>query len=723
MGENKKKIKEILKEGSIKSYAQVFFSDSTAFGILLLLVSFFDFYAGLYGLIAVLITNIIALMMGYNEFKIKKGTYAYNSLLVGLGIGLSFAFGWQSLIIVFIAAILSLIFTIVIEAFLAKYGLPFLSIPFLLVMWIVLLSSRELSALGLSERGIYNINEIYGIGGKFLVDIYQWFESIDKPLFLKTFFLSLGAIFFQYNILAGILIALGLLYHSRISFTLALLGFATAFLFYQLLGVDITHYGYSYIGFNYILTAIAIGGYFLIPNKYSFLWVIILLPIVVLISLSAAEVLKYYQLPVYSLPFNVVVLSFLYFLKLRAKHTLPLNEVIIQLNSPERNLYYYQQAQMRFKWLSYFPMYLPFMGRWRVSQAEDGEYTHQGEWKYAWDFVIVDQTGKQFSSYGDYVTDYYCFNKHVVAPSDGTVVEVVNNIEDNIIGDANLLQNWGNSVVIKHTEYLYSQVSHLKKGSIVVKKGDIVKKGDLLAFCGNSGRSPFPHLHFQLQATPYIGSKTINYPISHYIRYIDDKYELHSYDKPQLNDEVSNMELTTLLTTAFKFIPGQKLRYQFNGKKVEWEVKTNYYNNTYIYCPETNSFAYLYNDGQVFYFMSFAGDKTSALYYFYLALYQIPLGFYPELKLMDIFPPNAVFSKTEMIIHDVFAPFFSIYEAKYQMMFVDIDDDLDPELIKIQSKVSLFRLNQNIKTTRFNITISSKGISSIQSSEIKLELI
>jgi len=718
-----KKTWQVIKQGSIKSYAQIFFSDNMTFGWLLFAVSFFDFYAGLYGVLSVLITNIVALTMGYDRRKVQTGTYAYNSLLVGLGVGLTFVPGWQSAIIVFIAAVLTFIFTIVFEAWLSKYGLPFLSIPFILVMWIIILSSRELGALGLSERGIYTVNEIYGIGGKYLVQIYQWFEQIDKPLFLKTYFLSLGAIFFQYNILAGMLISLGLLYHSRIAFTLSVLGFATAFIFYQLLGIDITQYGYSYIGFNYILTAIAIGGFFLIPNKYSFLWVVVLLPVVVLISLSAEEILKSFQLPVYSLPFNAVVLSFLYFIKLRYRHdTVPLKEVVVQLNSPEKNLYYYEQASLRFKWLSYFPMYLPFLGKWTVSQAEDGDYTHQGDWKYAWDFIINDFKGKQYKNQGDYPTDYYCFDKNIVAPSDGTVVAVVDQVDDNIIGDVNLLQNWGNSIVIKHTEYLYSQVSHLRKGSIVVKKGQMVKKGDLLAHCGNSGRSPYPHLHFQLQATPYVGSKTLSYPISHYIKYNEKSYELHSYDKPQLNDVVSNMEVTDLLYKSLKFIPGQKLHYNFNGVEEVWEVKTDFYNNTYLYCAATNSYAYLYNDGQVHYFKSFTGDKQSALYYFYLALYQIPLGYYHHMKVLDRLPPNVVVNKFRMIIHDFLAPVFPVYKALYNMEFIDIDDELSPENIQIQSAVQLYRFNQHYKTYFFTITVNTKGIFKIESDSIVLEL-
>ena len=114
----------------LKSYAQVFFSNNILFGTLLLLVSFFDFYAGLYGLVAVILTNITALLMGYNELKINSGSYAYNSLLVGLGIGLNFVPGWPSFLIVVFAAILTLIFTVILDGFLGKYGLPFLFVCF-----------------------------------------------------------------------------------------------------------------------------------------------------------------------------------------------------------------------------------------------------------------------------------------------------------------------------------------------------------------------------------------------------------------------------------------------------------------------------------------------------------------------------------------------------------------------------------------------------------------
>ncbi len=690
--------------------------------MLLLLVSFIDVYAGLAGLISVFTSNILAKILGFNRINILKGAYGFNSLLVGLGIGLTYTPGLETLIVVIIASITTLLITIALEGILGKYYLPFLSIPFILGIWIILLAGRDLSALGLSQRGIYTTNEIYQLGGRKLTDFYIWIQNFDKPFFIKTYFLSLGAIFFQYNIIAGILIAAGLLYHSRISFILSLLGFATAFVFYKILGVNITQYGYTYIGFNYILTAIAIGGIFLVPNKYSFLSILFLLPIVVLITLSTSRLLAPYQLPVYSLPFNIIVLLFLYFLKLRTGKHKYLIEIVTQLNSPEKNLYFYNQAKSRFKWLEFFPVSLPFMGEWTVSQGEEGEYTHQGDWRYAWDFVILNNKGEQYSGSGNKLTDYYCYEKNVISPAAGVVVEINDGIDDNKIGNVNLIQNWGNSIVIKHTEYLYSQISHLKKGTFKVKKGDRIKKGDILAKCGNSGRSPFPHLHFQLQATPYVGSKTIDYPVDHYVKRLNNDFELHQYSKPKENETVSNIKTTELLKRVLNFIPGKKLKCTMNDIEETWTVNTDLLNNTYIYSEKTNSYAYLYNDGFIHYFKSFSGNKNSALFFFFIALYQVPAGFYKDMTVIDKLPPDITSNKPVKIINDFFAPFYSLINVDYIIKFKDINNELMPDYITMETQITERFLNKNINNLRFEITVEESGKITVKSNSVKLEV-
>jgi murein DD-endopeptidase len=56
----------------------------------------------------------------------------------------------------------------------------------------------------------------------------------------------------------------------------------------------------------------------------------------------------------------------------------------------------------------------------------------------------------------------------------------------------------GNGVVIDHGGGWVSQYCHLRKGSVQVKKGQRIKAGDKIGFVGLSGKTQFPHLHFQV---------------------------------------------------------------------------------------------------------------------------------------------------------------------------------------------------------------------------------
>jgi murein DD-endopeptidase MepM/ murein hydrolase activator NlpD len=56
---------------------------------------------------------------------------------------------------------------------------------------------------------------------------------------------------------------------------------------------------------------------------------------------------------------------------------------------------------------------------------------------------------------------------------------------------------YGNLVCINHGGGLKTRYAHISK--ILVKKGDIVKKEDLIAYVGNTGRSTGPHLHYEIR--------------------------------------------------------------------------------------------------------------------------------------------------------------------------------------------------------------------------------
>lgn len=679
---------------TLNSYSVVFFFNNRMLGVVLLIVTFFNFSAGLSGLIAVLATITIANSMGFDKNQLKQGIYSFNALLTGIGMGTFFEPGLVFLVLLLLAALFSLIMSVILSGWLGKYGLPFLSIPFVLSFWLILLPSGQFANLGLTQRNVFWMNEMYSFGGKPLLDFFQTIENLPLNKMAIVYLRSLSSIFFQDNMVTGILIAVSLLVSSRISFLLSITGFITAYLFALLIGSDMASFSFYNIGANYILVAIAIGGFFTIPSRHSFLWVILLVPLTSLIILFMTKLSTYIQLPFFSLPFSVVVISFLYFLVLRVK---PGKLVLTQFQhySPEINLYTYKSGIDRNTGTQFFPLHLPFWGGWTVSQGYEGEYTHKGEWSSAVDFVLVDEMNKTYNGSSKTCENFYCYNKPVIAPADGVIVEITDHIDDNEPGKVNSTQNWGNTIVIKHLNNLYSQISHLHNGTFKVRKGDFVRMGDIVAFCGNSGRSPEPHIHFQVQVTPLQGAKTLSYPFSYYLQKTISGFQLKSFSIPSEGDCISNVSTNQLLKEAFDFQPGMILKFRYGmGKDQEkiitWEVFTDAYNTKYLYCSETQSTAYFVNDGTMFYFTSFYGSHKSLLYFFYLTAYKVLLGYYEDIEISDLFPLHIIRkNRISLLVHDIVAPFYQFLKAQYSIRPVWSDSSVNPGKIRLLSKIRI----------------------------------
>ncbi|MFU8860440.1 MAG: urea transporter [Cyclonatronaceae bacterium] len=694
----------------LNSYSQIFFSDNRLFAVILVPVTFMDFYAGLFGLTSVIVANLTAWMIGLDTFRISKGYYGFNALLTGLGLGIYFEPGLLLVLIVVIAGLLTLLIAVALEGIIGKYSLPHLSLPFVFALWALVLATREFSALGLNERWIYTLNDLYILGGQPLVNLYEWWNSLYIPVSLRSYLLSLGAILFQYSVFSGVLLAIGLLIYSRIAFTLSLIGFYIAWLFYQLIGAELSEVNYSYIGFNYILTAIATGGFFVIPNRSSYLSLLVLIPIVAVITVSFSAILAPFGLPVYALPFNVLVLTYLYVLKFRTDNRADLSTLFVQLNSPEKNLYSFVNYRERFGKESPVDIHLPFFGEWKVTQAHDGEFTHKGDWRHAWDFEITDDEGKTYKDRGDFTHDYYCYGKTVIAPADGTVEAIADGIEDNIIGERNPSDNWGNTIVIRHSENIYSKLSHLIPGSFSVKKGDKVRMGDDLAKCGNSGNSPYPHLHFQIQSTPYIGSRTLDYPLSNIFIKRNDQRILQTIARPEKGDLVVNVQPEAPLRRAFDLIPGKILIFNTRTGDVTWEVKRDLWQNRYIECAKTGSKAWFRLDDVMLQFTHFEGDRSALLYYFYLAAYRVSTGYSPGLVITDTYPVNMIFSPYRIPLQDFAAPFWRYLRGEYSLIYPESKTGLQGGDFRLHGSITRKIFGRTKDTIRFGFLIDNRGI-------------
>ena len=137
---------------------------------------------------------------------------------------------------------------------------------------------------------------------------------------------------------------------------------------------------------------------------------------------------------------------------------------------------------------------LPFSGVWGVIQGF-GAGSHVGYATYALDFVpaVPAARGARLPPRGAPLARFPCFGRPVLAPADGTVVRVAAGARDwpaRVKG-----RDEGNFIIIEHAAHEYSELRHLRAGSVRVAVGQRVRRGEVVGACGNSGNAGTPHVH------------------------------------------------------------------------------------------------------------------------------------------------------------------------------------------------------------------------------------
>ena len=132
--------------------------------------------------------------------------------------------------------------------------------------------------------------------------------------------------------------------------------------------------------------------------------------------------------------------------------------------------------------------------------------------RYGYDFVPVDADGEMVHGDPSRNESYVGFGAVVRATGDGVIVALENGQPDNRNFDPSKIPQdpmvlFGNHAVIDHGNGEFSVYGHLKQGSVQVKIGDRVRRGQAIAAIGASGSAFFPHLHYQLQDGPTLSAE------------------------------------------------------------------------------------------------------------------------------------------------------------------------------------------------------------------------
>jgi len=128
--------------------------------------------------------------------------------------------------------------------------------------------------------------------------------------------------------------------------------------------------------------------------------------------------------------------------------------------------------------------------------------------RFAIDFNQLDAENRGGSGDPLLPSSFPTFGQPVLAVADATVVAAVDRYPDLRVGGERELpgpeSEGGNRIILDLGNGRFAAYAHLQAGSVKVKAGDGVVRGQSIAKAGSSGTGGGPHVHFQVMDQPSV---------------------------------------------------------------------------------------------------------------------------------------------------------------------------------------------------------------------------
>lgn len=173
----------------LRSYGQILFCNSPLTG-LVVLIGFIDSpISGILALISSVSATLTAILTRTERSLIKSGLFGCSGALIGLALALHLPLNLLVVPFLILTGVLSAILTkMLINTLSIKFNLPVLSIPFVLITWVALLTLRYIPGSPVTPPNLSG----FLAGGQI--------EQVLRPIVpesLSTIFHTMSAIFFR----------------------------------------------------------------------------------------------------------------------------------------------------------------------------------------------------------------------------------------------------------------------------------------------------------------------------------------------------------------------------------------------------------------------------------------------------------------------------------------------------------------------------------------------
>lgn len=293
---------------NLRGIGQVMFQDNPLSGLLFFVaIGWGSLAAGvpqvaIGGLVAVLAATLMAQWLRVETAALYSGLYGFNAYLVGLALPTFMAASPALWVYVVFGGAVSVVVMLGITNMFKTWGVAALTAPFVLTSWLLLLATNAFS--GLAASALPPSGEIVPIDPAAA-------NLLNVGDFVQGIFTSITQVFLKGHGPAALLLLAGLAVSSLAAAVFALVGALVAVITAHLLGAESQLISAGLLGFNPVLTAIALGAVFYRPSARVVAYTLLATVLSVIVQGTMIAALTPFGIPPLTAAFVLVTWLFL----------------------------------------------------------------------------------------------------------------------------------------------------------------------------------------------------------------------------------------------------------------------------------------------------------------------------------------------------------------------------------------------------------------------------
>lgn len=287
----------------LRGFGQVMFQNSPITGLLFLIGVFGGGWQfGVSALLGTAASTLTAHWLGVPGSAIQSGLYGYNGTLVG--VALAFYLSDTAILPVYVtfAGIVVAVVAAAMGNFLGAWQLPALTGPFVVTTGIFALGIFGFSQLSAGVNSGAPALPAISTGSR---------AALEAQAIWDGLFHGVSQVFFQDGVWIGAIFVIGILANSRIDALMAVIGSAIGLAVGWLLGVEAGSLALGLMGYNAVLTMMALGGLFYVLDRNSFAMAAIAAATSVVVTIALTALVTPFGGHIYTAPFVVTTWAFI----------------------------------------------------------------------------------------------------------------------------------------------------------------------------------------------------------------------------------------------------------------------------------------------------------------------------------------------------------------------------------------------------------------------------